>query len=50
MRDKRGAYVKDLTKDDFEIKQDGKRQLVTHFAREVDSPMTVALLLDVAEV
>lgn len=48
VRDKRGAYVKDLTKEDFEIKQDGKRQPITHFAREVDSPMTVALLLDVS--
>jgi VWFA-related protein len=48
VRDKRGAYVKDLTKEDFEIKQDGKRQAITHFAREVDSPMTVALMLDVS--
>src|ERR1035437_8111234 len=48
VRDKRGAYVKDLAKEDFEIKQDGKRQPITHFAREVDSPMTVALLLDVS--
>jgi Ca-activated chloride channel family protein len=48
VRDKRGAYVRDLTKEDFEIKQDGKRQPITHFAREVDSPMTVALLLDVS--
>lgn len=48
VRDKRGAYVKDLAKEDFEIRQDGKRQPITHFAREVDSPMTVALLLDVS--
>jgi VWFA-related protein len=48
VRDKRGAYVKGLNKEDFEIKQDGKRQPITHFAREVDSPMTVALMLDVS--
>src|ERR1019366_7140924 len=48
VRDKRGAYVKDLAKEDFEIRQDGTRQVITHFAREVDSPMTVALLLDVS--
>ena len=26
----------------------GRAQVITHFAREVDSPMTVALLLDVS--
>src|ERR1700681_1215030 len=48
VRDKHGAYVKDLSKDDFEIKEDGHRQEIRHFAREVDSPLTVALLLDVS--
>jgi len=48
VRDRQGAYVKGLDKEDFEIRQDGKRQAITHFAREVDSPMTVALLLDVS--
>jgi VWFA-related protein len=48
VRDKTGAYVKGLAQADFEIKEDGKRQTITHFAREVDSPMTVALLLDVS--
>ena len=48
VRDQRGAYVKGLNKEDFEIRQDGKRQAITHFAREVDSPITVALLLDVS--
>jgi Ca-activated chloride channel family protein len=48
VRDQHGAYIKALNKEDFEIRQDGKRQAITHFAREVDSPMTVALLLDVS--
>jgi VWFA-related protein len=48
VRDKHGAYVKDLSKEDFEIREDGRRQEIRHFAREVDSPLTVALLLDVS--
>jgi VWFA-related protein len=48
VRDKHGNYVKDLSKDEFEIKEDGHRQEIRHFAREVDSPLTVALLLDVS--
>jgi VWFA-related protein len=48
VRDKEGHYVKNLTKEDFEVFQDGKRQKVTHFARDVDSPLTAAVLLDVS--
>jgi len=48
VRDQHGAFVKGLSKEDFQVRQDGKRQTITHFAREVDSPMTVALLLDVS--
>jgi VWFA-related protein len=48
VRDGHGGYVKGLSESDFEIREDGKRQPITHFAREVDTPMTVALLLDVS--
>jgi VWFA-related protein len=48
VRDKNGNYVKDLSKDDFTVLDDGRRQAITHFAREVDTPLTVALLLDVS--
>jgi VWFA-related protein len=48
VRDKHGAYVKDLSMNDFDIREDGRRQEIRHFAREVDSPLTVALLLDVS--
>jgi VWFA-related protein len=47
VRDRHGAIVTDLKQDDFEIRLDGKRQAITHFTREVDAPVTVALLLDV---
>jgi Ca-activated chloride channel family protein len=48
VRDKTGAYVKDLSKEDFVVLEDGRRQNITNFAREVDTPLTVALLLDVS--
>jgi Ca-activated chloride channel family protein len=48
VRDKQGGFVKGLSKQDFTLKEDGKRQEITHFAREVDSPLMVALLLDVS--
>src|SRR5581483_6803772 len=48
VRDKHGAYVKDLNKDDFELRVDGHPVPITHFAPEVASPLTVALLLDVS--
>ena len=48
VRDSHGGYVKGLSKEDFEIREDGKPRRLTHFAREVDTPMQVALLLDVS--
>jgi len=48
VRDKNGGYVTDLPKDAFTIREDGKEQPITHFARQVDTPVTVALLLDVS--
>jgi Ca-activated chloride channel family protein len=48
VRDKHGAYVKDLRKEDFELRVDGHPRPITNFAPEVASPLTVALLLDVS--
>jgi VWFA-related protein len=48
VRDKHGAYVKDLRKEDFELRVDGHLRPITNFAPEVSSPLTVALLLDVS--
>lgn len=48
VRDKHGAYVKDLRKEDFELLVDGHRRPITNFAPEVASPLTVALMLDVS--
>ncbi len=46
VRDKQGEIVRDLSKDDFEIREDGKPQVIRYFARESDLPLTVALLVD----
>jgi Ca-activated chloride channel family protein len=48
VRDKQGAFVRDLAKADFEVREDGKRQEIKLFARDVDSPLTIAMLLDVS--
>jgi VWFA-related protein len=46
--DNRGALVKDLGKEDFEIRENGKPRTVRYFARETDLPLTIALLVDVS--
>lgn len=46
--DARGALVKDLAKDDFEIRENGKPQVIRYFARETDLPLTIAMLVDVS--
>jgi Ca-activated chloride channel family protein len=48
VRDRDGAFVKDLTKEDFQIREDGRPQEISHFAREVDTPLTVILMIDVS--
>jgi VWFA-related protein len=48
VRDWRGGYVTDLEKSDFKILEDGKPQEIRYFTREVNTPFTVALLLDVS--
>lgn len=48
VRDKRGALISNLTKDDFEIVEDGKRVPIKYFARESDLPLTIGLLVDVS--
>jgi VWFA-related protein len=46
--DKRGALVTDLAKEDFEIREDGRKQEIRYFTRETDLPLTIAMLLDVS--
>jgi VWFA-related protein len=46
VRDKRGAYVTKLSKDDFTVKEDGRKQEIENFQREVDLPLTIGMVID----
>ncbi len=48
VRQNHGGYVSNLTKDDFEVYEDGKLQTVKAFSRETDQPLTLGLLVDVS--
>jgi Ca-activated chloride channel family protein len=45
-RDSRGALVNNLTKDDFELFEDAVPQKISFFARSVDVPLTLGLIVD----
>jgi VWFA-related protein len=46
VRDKKGKIIRDLTKDDFELEEDGKPQAIRYFSQETNLPLTVGLLVD----
>ena len=46
VRDKKGKIVTNLTKDDFELQEDGKPQSIRYFSQETNLPLTVGLLVD----
>jgi VWFA-related protein len=46
VRDKHGALIRNLTKDDFALLQDGHPQAITYFAPDSDLPLTLGLLVD----
>jgi VWFA-related protein len=46
VRDKHGNIVNTLTKDDFELEEDGRPQAIRYFARETDLPLSLGLLVD----
>src|SRR5450759_174891 len=48
VRDKRGALIPSLQKEDFTILEDGKAQPIKYFTRETDLPLTIGLLVDVS--
>jgi VWFA-related protein len=46
VRDKKDQIVKNLTKDDFLLDEDGRRQTIKYFSQESNLPLTVGLLVD----
>jgi VWFA-related protein len=46
VRDKHGNIIRNLTREDFVLDQDGKTQKITYFAKESDLPLTLGLLVD----
>jgi len=43
---KKGAIVRNLNKDDFELSENGRPQSIRYFSRETDLPLTLGLLVD----
>ncbi len=46
VKDKKGALIPNLTKDDFQILEDGKPQNIKYFTAESDLPLTLGILID----
>ena len=46
VRDKHGQIVRNLTKDDFLLQEDGHPQTIRYFAQEANLPLTLGLLVD----
>jgi VWFA-related protein len=46
VKDKHGSLIPNLTKDDFEIHEDGTPQTVKYFAAESNLPLTLGILID----
>ncbi len=46
VRDRKGAFVTNLTRDDFELTEDNRPQSIRYFARETDLPLTLGLMVD----
>jgi len=46
VKDKHGALIPSLTKDNFDIFEDGKPQTIKYFKAESDLPLTLGILID----
>jgi VWFA-related protein len=46
VKDKRGALIPNLKKEDFQVSEDGKPQTIKYYAAESNQPLTLGLLID----
>src|SRR3979490_3409641 len=46
VRDKKGALIQNLTKDDFVLQVDDKPQTIRYFEKDTNLPLTLGLLVD----
>ena len=46
VRNKKNEIIRDLTKDDFVLLENGRPQTIRYFSRESDLPLTVGLMVD----
>jgi len=46
VKDKHGALIPNLTKDDFQLFEEGKPQTIKYFSTQNDVPITLGLLID----
>jgi VWFA-related protein len=46
VKDKKGGLIANLTKESFDIFEDGKPQTIKYFKAETDLPLTLAILID----
>jgi VWFA-related protein len=46
VRDKKGQIVRNLSKDDFVLQEDGRLQVIKYFTQDTNLPLTLGLLVD----
>lgn len=46
VRNKQGSYIKDLTRDDFVLSEDGRPQTIRYFTQQSELPLKLGLLVD----
>jgi VWFA-related protein len=49
VRAKSGQIIRDLSKDDFSIAENGRPQAIRYFSREADLPLTLGLMVDTSQ-